>query len=139
MSFREKSIWVTFTLLVIAFVVYFGSLAFDAQRALGFSNGGTLFLALVLFVIVVEIVSHIVMGFRSHKDAGTPKDERERLIELRALRPAYYVMIVGLFMPGILSMPAPTRQQIAHGALFVFWTTELVRYGAQLVGYRRGV
>ena len=45
----------------------------------------------VTALIVIEVVAHAVVAIRAPRDAQAPKDERERLIELRAIRVAAYV------------------------------------------------
>ena len=103
MPFREKSAWVTFVLLAIGFVVYF-------SNAYGVLHGAThveasggawlfpLFLFLVLGFIVVEIIAHVILALHSPKEANAPQDEREKLIELKATQPAFYVLLVGAFL-----------------------------------------
>src|SRR4051812_35588012 len=98
MSYREKSAWVTFLLLLSAFCLYFGKVLLEMGGSRGQINSGHLFIFLVMAVVVVEIVSHLLLRIFAPKDAQTPKDERERLIEARAMRPAYYVAIVGGFL-----------------------------------------
>ena len=138
MSFREKSAWITFVLL-LAFGIYFGDVAvhmLDPTRP--HANYLLLFVLLVVAIVVLEIITHAVIAFRSPREAQTPIDERERLIELRATRPAFYVLLVGAFLSvGTIHMGASTWL-LAHCVLFAIWMAELTRYGSQLYHYRRG-
>jgi archaellum biogenesis protein FlaJ (TadC family) len=143
MSFREKSTWVTFVLLLVGFVVYFFN-AYFVLHGVHSADGYTppslffLFIALVVGFVVIEIVMHVLFAWRSPKDAKTPKDEREKLIELKAMRPAFYVLMVGAFLTIGLMHHRTTVYHMGHSILFVIWIAELVRYGMQLVYFRRG-
>jgi hypothetical protein len=138
MSFREKSAWITFVLL-LAFGIYFGDVAvhmLDPTRP--HANYLLLFVLLVVAIVVLEIITHAVIAFRSPREAQIPIDERERLIELRATRPAFYVLLVGAFLSvGTIHMGASTWV-LAHCVLIAIWMAELTRYGSQLYHYRRG-
>lgn len=138
MSFREKSAWITFVLL-LAFGIYFGNVAahlFDPARP--HANYLQLFVLLVAAIVVLEIITHAVIAFRSPREARTPIDERERLIELRSTRPAFFVLLVGAFLSvGTIHMGASTWV-LAHCVLFAIWIAELTRYGSQLHQFRRG-
>ena len=138
MSFREKSAWITFALL-LAFGIYFGDVAvhlLDPARPHG--NYLQLFLLLVVAIVVLEIITHVVLAIRSPREAQTPLDERERLIELRSTRPAFFVLLTGAFLSvGTIHLGASTWV-LAHGVLFAIWIAELTRYGSRLYHYRRG-
>jgi hypothetical protein len=138
MSFREKSAWINFVLL-LAFGIYFGEVAahlLDPARP--HANYLQLFVLLVVAIVVLEIITHAVIAFRSPREAQTPIDERERLIELRSTRPAFYVLLVGAFLSvGTIHMGANTWL-LAHCVLVAIWLAELTRYGSQLYHYRRG-
>jgi hypothetical protein len=138
MSFREKSAWITFVLL-LAFGIYFGGIIRHALHpAAPHGNFLLLFVALVVAIVVLEIITHVAIAIRSPREAQTPIDERERLIELRATRPAFFVLLVGAFLSvGTIHMGVSTWI-LAHCVLFAIWMAELTRYGAQLYHYRRG-
>ena len=138
MSFREKSAWITFVLL-LAFGIYFGEVAahmLDPTRP--HANYLLLFVLLVVAIVILEIITHAVIAFRSPREAQTPIDERERLIELRSTRPAFFVLLVGAFLSvGTIHLGTSTWL-LAHCVLFAIWLAELTRYGSQLYHYRRG-
>jgi hypothetical protein len=138
MSFREKSAWVTFFLL-LAFGIYFGDVAahmLDPARP--HADYLRLFVLLVIAIVVLEIITHALIAFRSPGEARTPIDERERLIELRSTRPAFFVLLVGAFLSvGTIHLGAGSVT-LAHCVLFAIWIAELTRYGSRLYHYRRG-
>ena len=141
MSFREKSDWLSFVSLCLL-GIYFAEIARGILS--GSHPGGpyyyfTLFWVLVVALILIQVVTHTVLAVRAPQDAKTPLDERERLIHLRAMRPAYFVLLAGTFLTiGTMHMGFNTWQ-FAHCILFVIWIAELLRYGMRLFYYRRAV
>lgn len=144
MSFREKSTWVTFVLLLVMFIIYFSKAFFvlhghsDGSPVPGVSLFG-LFWLLVAGFVVVEIVVHILLASFSPKEANAPLDEREKLIAMKSTQPAFYVLLVGAFLSiGTIHLRTDAFH-LAHSVLFIIWIAELVRYGMQLFYFRRGV
>jgi Ca2+/Na+ antiporter len=156
MSFREKSAWITFILLLVVFGFYFVSFgaAFFAgegrlEAAHSDVNAATartvahvgffvLMGLLVVAIIVGEIVLHIIIAVRSPAEANAPQDERERLIALKAKRPAYYVLATTAFLSIAVLSLGGGAWALANGILFAMWLGELTNYGAQIYFYRRG-
>ena len=94
---------------------------------------------LVGLQLVIQITVQIVLEIRSPGVSKTPADERERLIEIKAVGPAYIVLLVGTFLTiGTMHMGFNTWQ-FAHCILFIIWIAELLRYGMRLFYYRRAV
>ena len=137
MSFREKVDWCSFVSLCV-----FGFFFVELARMLLFPTSPRhdyfhLFFGLAGLVITIQILSYVFLTMRSPRDAKTPVDEREQLIRLRAARPAYFVLLVGVFVViGTLHLGF-TTWQFAHCILFVIWLAELTRYGMRLAYYRR--
>jgi len=140
MSFREKSAWISLILIFFGFGAYFavvlhGLITPAAHHVPYF----VFFAALVVAVVISEVVLHIIIAARFPADAKSPLDERERLIALKATRPAFYVLLVGAFL-AIGTMHLGARPWVlAHAVLFAIWIAELTRIGTQLYLYRRGV
>ncbi len=139
MSFREKSAWITFILL-LTFGVYFGEIAKQLFGAAA-SRGSylPLFVLLVGAIVAMEIVMHVFIAIRSPQDARAPRDERERLIAQRATARAFYVLLTGAFIAiGTMHLGVSTWV-LAHCVLFAIWIAELTRYGSLLYYTRHGV
>jgi hypothetical protein len=149
MSFREKSTWVTFVLLLVTFVIYvasffvlYGPVTVNGQsvpavvRLFGLFG---IFIALMIGFVVIEVVMHVLLALRTPKDANAPLDEREKMIVLKSTQPAFYVLLVGAFLVIGTMHLGITTYHMAHSILFVVWAAELVRYGMQLYYFRRGV
>jgi archaellum biogenesis protein FlaJ (TadC family) len=137
MSFREKSAWISFVTILAVFIPFFWNSYRQYQGAIsGRDAVGTAFTLLTAFV-VLEIVLHVVLALRAPKDARTPRDEREQLIDMRATRVGFYVLLVGaLAAVGMvhLTSRAWVIQQVVLLAIVL---AELVRFGGQIVLFRR--
>jgi len=138
MSFREKSTWITFVLLLVVFGFYFVSVAGQMIRPVyPHPSFFVLFVVLLIFIVVMEIVLHVIVAIRSPADARTPQDERESLIALKAKRPAFFVLMSGAILSVAVVHLGVGVWPILNAMLFVMWLGELTNYGAQLYYYRR--
>lgn len=139
MSFREKSAWIT--LVAILFVSLLFVLHLPPPWSLApqpsMSNVHVLLLSVTAFVII-EIVAHVVVALRAPRDAKTPRDERDRLIALKASSLAYYVCAVSILASAFLIHVGANQIGLAFCILASFVTSEAVNYGARIVYYRRG-
>ena len=137
MSFREKTVWVSFVLMFVLFGYYFWHVS---QVLAGRADADTsfhLFLLVVVVLIVAEIAVRAVLRIRHPKEARAPRDERERLIELRARGIAYYVLLVAA-LASIGSIHLSTNPYaLAQHVLLALVVAELTRLGGQLVLFRR--
>jgi len=140
MSFREKSAWISFVCLLLLTLAYVSVQHFHTHDAQGHDVVNSLHLALAIFLgfLLLQVVLHLVVAAQSPKDARTPKDERERLIELRAARIGFYA----LFVCELVAMAlfhvhgrAPTLMNSVLLAIFIAW---LIKLGSEIVLYRRG-
>jgi hypothetical protein len=89
MSFREKSAWISFVCLLLLTLAFVFSQHFHG-------HGVPLHMALAIFLgfLLLQVVLHLIVAAQAPRDARTPKDERERLIELRAARIGFYALVV---------------------------------------------
>src|SRR5438874_4772448 len=136
MSFREKSAWISLVTLLICGGIYFYRIV---QMMTGAPGRGDvlLFLSLVSAMVLIEVVLHVALAIQSPKEARTPRDERERLIDLKATRVAFYVLIAGAFASiGTVHLRAG-RWEMMQATLFAIVLAELTKFGSQIVLYRR--
>jgi hypothetical protein len=136
MSFREKSAWVSLILIVLVFGPYFW-LVGRSFAGLGHVHAGTQFALIGLFV-AFEIVVHIAIAVQSPRDARAPKDEREILIDLLATRAAFYVLFVGALFAIFTMHFRFNVWQLSQMMLLAIVVAELVKFGRQIVLFRRG-
>lgn len=137
MSFREKSAWIS----LIAFVLLTGAFAVHTPWTLRPDPTQLTLYPLLLglaLLIVVEVVGHAIVIARSPKDALTPKDERERFLDLKALRFAFYVLIAGNALAILLVHHGANGFGMAFLVLFAVAVALIANYAARIYFYRRG-
>lgn len=138
MAFREKSAWVSLVCMVVFGALWTGNLVREGVYGLHVGSPFAVFVAQVTILIVMEVVLHIAIAMHSPRDARTPKDEREQLIDLKASRIAFYVLLAGAFLSlATLHVPGANRLTLVHSLMGAIITTMLVRFGAQIALYRR--
>ena len=140
MSFREKRAWVTLITLIAVLILFWTHI--PPTRMLAPQSEIWVLHVLMLMTatfVAVEIIAHIVFKIRSPRDARTPKDERERLIELKSLAVAWYVYVI-LSIGGIFIAVHLGANEIGIGfvVLLAFVIAEIVNYALRIRYYRRG-
>ena len=141
MSFREKSAWISLVCLLLLTTAYFEvGMHHDLHDSGGRAVMDPLHMALAVFggFVLLQVVLHLIVVVQAPKEARTPKDERERFIELRAARIGFYAVVVG----ELIAMGA----YHAHGrintmmwsVLFAILVAWLIKLGSEIVFYRRG-
>ncbi len=134
MSFREKSAWISLVSMAGIYGAYFWSLIRsgpgDRQRTTGL-------LGTIIALVIVQTVLTIVVAIFDPKNAQAPRDEREKLIELRASRFAYSGLATAVaFAVFFAALPTPIIFG-ANSLLFILVVTEIMRSSCQIVQYRR--
>jgi hypothetical protein len=140
MSFREKRAWVTLIALIFVLVLFWFHIPPAQMLAPPQSMWVLHVLMLMIAVfITIELVAHIVMRLRSPRDARTPKDERERLIELKSIAVAWYVFAISSLGGIFLTLHAGANEVgLAFVVLLAFVIAEIVNYAMRIYYYRRG-
>jgi hypothetical protein len=136
MSFREKSAWITLVTILLVFGIYVTHGTNLLSPDPGLWDAHVIAICIAAF-IVIELAAHLVLYLRFPKEARTPKDERERLIDLRATRLAAYVYVIGTFI-AILAGTHATGLATGVWVLFAFVIAEVVNYSMRIFLYRRG-
>lgn len=140
MSFREKRAWATLIALVFVLILFW--LHIPPTRMLAPPPDIWVLHVLLLMIatfVVIQIIVGVVMRLRSPRDARTPKDEREQLIELKSRAIAWYVLVI-LSIGGIFVTIHAGANEIGLGmvVLFSFVVAEIVNYAMRIYYYRRG-
>src|SRR6185369_14855442 len=101
MSFREKTAWVTLCAILAVSVMYWLHVPslFEPHPHLWVVHAMGASLAAYL---LIELVAYVVLRVRYPRDARLPRDERERLIDLKAIRIAHTVFVCGVLLAAIL-------------------------------------
>jgi cytochrome b561 len=139
MSFREKIAWVNLCALIFVSLLYWAHVPglFAPQP------GDWVLLALCASVgayILIEVVTYLILRVRNPEDASEPMDERERLIDLKAFRIAYYVFVIAAFASIFVILHVVGKGPGAVGMVvtIAFVVAEAVKNVARIVYHRRG-
>jgi len=132
MPFREKSAWITILSMSAIYGLYFRSHAGPNSFHLG------AFVETVVALVIVQIVLTVAVAIFSPRDAKAPRDEREKLIELRATRVAYGGLATGVLLACVFGALNPPIVFNPNALLFILVCAEVLRSAAQIVQYRRG-
>jgi len=133
-SFREKCAWISFVLLLLLTVGF----ALGGHLRLDGIDGLHYFLALILGFALLQVLLRVIVARQAPKDARTPKDEREQLIDLKASRIGFYALVTGVLL-SMLSVhvhgnPWSALESMVL-AVLVSWA---IKFASEIVYYRRG-
>ncbi|MAD77472.1 MAG: hypothetical protein CML20_22340 [Rheinheimera sp.] len=139
MPYREKIAWLSMLAMLFTFGPYFTLVASgyfpakpmpDLHQLAGYAITATLQVTLLL-------VGHMVLRRRNPQDAKLPADERDIAIKQRSVTAAYYVLITGMILVGVVMPFTSSGWEIVNSALFMIVFAELVQFSMVVVGYRR--
>lgn len=137
MSFHEKSAWISLVSIAVVGLVFFLNIPRTLTPSLGPEMVYSMLICLVA-LIVIEAVAHTVVAMRAPIDAQSPKDERDRLVELRAMRVAAYVY-AALSMGAVsLLLVGANGVALGYAVLLALVIAEIVNYGSRILYYRLG-
>ncbi|MFT5163408.1 MAG: hypothetical protein ACI9FJ_002003 [Alteromonadaceae bacterium] len=152
MSYKEKSVWVSFAVMLAIWVSYFNDvISLHGSQALTVDAIHSLLLKVVILTIVAEIVMQIIVAIIDHKQANDKDDERDKLITLYGKRNAYSILVIGvfaavfqiivptLFERGSLTLNLPNEYFILHVIILSTVMAETVNASTRLFYYRRGL
>jgi hypothetical protein len=134
MSFREKLAWISLVSITGFAGFYFWSIGY-APPTKGHPVA-TLFSAVVALIVVQTVLS-IAVAIHKPKEAQAPRDERDKLIDLKSARIAYSGLVSAIAVACFLEAIAPSITYNANGLLFILVTVELLRLLSQIIQYRR--
>ena len=133
MAFREKTAWISLISMAGIYGLYFWSVMRSPSG--GSRTGGLL--GTVIALVIVQTVLTIAAAVFDPKSAQAPRDERERLIELKATRFAYAGLATGIaFAVLFAAFPNPIIFG-ANSLLFILVVCEIMRSSCQIIQYRR--
>jgi hypothetical protein len=138
MSFREKSAWFTLISVLVTFGSYYAALATGLIHPFSMASFH-LGLLSIIALIVLQVALHVIAAILNPADARTPRDEREKLIQLRSHTVGYYVMMVG--MVGVVvatHIPGLTFMTTVYLGVLTMVVAAIVVAVAQIIMFRRG-
>jgi hypothetical protein len=135
MSFREKSAWISMLSMIGIYGLYFWSVIHSSPRS-GFHLGSLL--QTIIALVILQVVLSIAVAIFSPKEAQAPRDERDKLIELRAIRVAYAGLATSVALACFFGAFDPPIVFNTNSLLFILVTAEILRCACQVIQYRRG-
>jgi hypothetical protein len=136
MSFREKCAWISMLSMSGICGFYFWTIIHIGPQTGGFRLGGLL--ETVIALVVVRVVLTVAVAFVMPREAKAPRDEREKLIELRAMRVAYAGLATSVALACLFGAFDPPIVFNTNALLFILVTAEIMRSACQIIQYRRG-
>lgn len=139
----KKALVLLVSNVVIFFYLYLGhlnKLQLNQADVLSLWGGFflTLLLVLVISNIVVLIIFNLLNDMFSKNKAPTISDERDRLIELRAVRNFCFLLAFGFFLAmGALAIHQPISTMFTILAFTVF-VSDVISYVSYIFYYERG-
>ncbi|HWU78323.1 MAG TPA: hypothetical protein VN043_17640 [Rhodanobacter sp.] len=136
MSALQKRAWLTLWSMCPVYCLYFAiQTGFPDLFTTMLERIGLL--ALVASAHAVAYVSGLLLIKR--RETGEPllEDERDRAIDGRATRTAYFMMLTGLIVVGMVMPFSHAGWELVNAALFFIVLTETTRYALILIGYRQ--
>lgn len=136
MSALEKRAWLTLWSMGPPYLVYF-------IIQYGFpSRVPDLMSHLICFAIVAGAHGVIYLTawlLMKHREAGESlvEDERDRAIDGRATRTAYFVLITGMIVVGVVMPFGNAGWKLVNSALLFIVVAECLRHALIVIGYRR--
>lgn len=139
MSFREKTAWLALAAMVVAYGGYFIAIELnqreDARSMLLFLG---LFAAASAVRLIIEFGGRLALARRVPDEARAPADERDRAIARRSASIAYWALMIGMILVGVVMPFSEQGWAITNAAILAVVLAELIRAGAMVHGYRRG-
>ncbi|OOG61589.1 hypothetical protein B0E46_16660 [Rhodanobacter sp. B04] len=136
MSSLQKRAWLALWSMCPAYCIYF-----VAQIGLPYLQPTMLerigCLAVVASFHAVAYICGLLV-IKRH-EAGDPllQDERDRAIDGRATRTAYFILLTGMIVVGMVMPFNNGGWELVNAALFFIVLTETARYALILLGYRQ--
>jgi hypothetical protein len=135
MPFREKTAWISMVSMLGIYGFYFWSVVRAGHYAGGFRFGGLL--GTIIALVIVQVVLISAVAIFAPADANAPRDEREKLIELRATRVAYAGLATSVALACFFGAFDPPIVFNTNALLFILVTAEILRSACQIVQFRR--
>jgi hypothetical protein len=139
MSYREKIAWWSLAAMLLCYIPYFSLVAS------GVFPGRELPDLQQLLVFGITATGHaLILGLgylwcrrQSPAEAQAPMDERDRAIEYRGTRAAYFVLMAGIILVGCVLPFIESGWSLVNTALLMIILAEVVHDGIVAASHRR--
>jgi len=139
MAYREKLAWLTLGAMLIAYAVYFTWLALAMRQ-----GEPTLLGILLPFGLaaggqgILVAGAGAVLAASARRERQDRADERDRAIARRGATAAYYVLLAGMILVGVVMPFGEPAWRIVNAALLAIVVAEAGRLLLIISSYRRG-
>lgn len=141
MSYREKCAWLMLIAILITFGPYFIIVATSFSPAADAPMPNMRLLSLYASAAISQMliigVGHIVLRWLNPEEAKMPLDERDRDIKRNAVSVAYYILISGMILVGVIMPFLADGWEIANPAIATIAIAEVVHYTITVISYRK--
>lgn len=137
--YREKVAWLSMLAMLLTFGPYFTLVAsgYFPEKPLPDLRQLTGYAITAAVQVTILISGLIILRSNNRLDAKVPADERDIAIKQRSVTAAYYVLITGMILVGVVMPFTSSGWEIVNSALFMIVVAELVQFSMVVVGYRR--
>ena len=138
MPYREKTAWLMLAAMAVTFGPYFTIVAtgYFPERPLPDLHQLGLYAIAAIVQVVILGAGHLYLRHGSPDEARMPPDERDLAIMRRSMTMAYYVLIMGMILVGVIMSFTAVGWKIVNAALFTIFVGEIVHYGSIVLSYR---
>ena len=140
LTFREKSLWLQLTSLVVIFGAYFGHILPTASIDVTPDRIAT-FIGMLVVLVAIQIGGHVLLAFANRHELAAPvqSDERDMRIRLAGEQYSGYALVTGVFCSLCVALLVPGNFVFVH-VLLAFWVAaEITGIVTRIVLYRRGL
>jgi hypothetical protein len=139
MPYREKTAWLSLIAIALVFGPYFAIVSMQTPQPPGLPSPSLigLFAAAAVARMLILGVGYLYLRLRFPEDSRMPPDERDRAISSRSISYAYYVLIAGMILVGVVMPFNSGGWKIINAAIAMIVAAEVVHYGTAVYGYRR--
>lgn len=136
MSFREKSAWISLIVVLLMAAAFFlhVPLTLRPGPAPGLAHVTLVFIVLL---VAIEVVGRVIVFVTAPKGGLAGKDEREQVIDLKAARSAFYVLLAGNISALPLVHYGADPFAVAFAVVLSIVVAFVVNYAARIYLYRR--
>lgn len=136
MSTLEKRAWLTLWSMSPPYLIYF-FVQGAFPNLLPTMLDRIVCLAVVAGFHAVSYLTGWLIIRRGDRGEALVEDERDRVIDARATRAAYFLLLTGILVVGVVMPFGESGWQIINAALAFVVSSETLRHGLIVMGYRR--
>ena len=135
MAYREKLAWVYFSSMALVYAVYFTLVATRPPVSRLIDMLWLFGIAAPVHALLIGIGTFAIYPWKTR---SAPPDERDRAIARHGRSIAYFVLIAGTIIVGVMMPFTEAPGKIVNAALLAIVIAELTCQSVILLDYRRG-